>query len=113
MLEGTYREDRHGPRPTSPAASPPMRAERDSDGATFLPYVDMEYVPKLLVSAESLAKLFDVSRSTVRQWARNGDMPMPHKIGGAARWDADKIRDWIRAGCPDRNGETNGTDQET
>ena len=111
MLEGTYRADRHGPRPSRPSASPPMCAERDSDGATFFPHVDLEYVPKLLVSAESLAKLFDVSRSTVRQWAKTGDMPQPHKIGGASRWDADEVRDWIREGCPDKDGETNGTQQ--
>jgi len=109
MLEGTYREDRHGPRPRTSTASTPMRAERESDGETFYPYVDLEYVPKLLVSAESLAKLLDVTRSTVRLWAKNGDMPQPHKIGGSSRWDADEIRDWIRAGCPDRDGETNGT----
>ncbi len=65
----------------------------------------------MLVSAESLSKLFDVTRGTIRLWAKNGDMPSPHKISGTSRWDADEIRDWIRAGCPERDGETNETEQ--
>lgn len=78
---------------------------------TLYPYLDAKHLPKLLIDAKSLSLLFDVNRATVRRWARNGDMPKPHTIAGSVRWDADQIREWIRKGCPDRDGETNGMGQ--
>ncbi len=106
ILEGTYRADRHGPKLDMRSETAPRSDHSEREQQFLYPYLDLTYLPKLLVDAQSLALLFDVSRTTVRRWARNGDMPKPHTIAGTVRWDADEVREWIRLGCPDRNGET-------
>lgn len=111
VLDGTYRADRHGPMPEVRNETPPKRVLSKREEQTLYPYLDATHLPKLLISADALSKLFDVKRATVRRWARNGDMPKPHTIGGSVRWDAHEIREWIYSGCPDRDGETNGTEQ--
>jgi len=62
--------------------------------------LDFDYDRKMLVGAESLAWCFECDASTIRRWARTGIMPKPLKVGGRTLWDAERIREWIRDGCP-------------
>ena len=57
---------------------------------------------KLLISAAELGKLLGVNKSTVWSWHSSGRVPQPVRIGGATRWRAEEIRQWIDAGCPAR-----------
>ena len=66
----------------------------------FRPGIDVEFLPKMLVSAHSLARLFDCDISTIRRWARTGAMPKPLRVGGRRLWQADVIRKWCDDGCP-------------
>jgi excisionase family DNA binding protein len=60
--------------------------------------------PSRLLSVESVAELLDVSKRHVYRLSDAGRMPRPIKLGGAVRWDAAAIADWIAAGCPQTQG---------
>jgi hypothetical protein len=62
--------------------------------------LDFDQTRKLLVGVDSLAWCFDCDPSTIRRWAKSGAMPKPLKVGGRTLWDAERIRVWIRDGCP-------------
>ena len=55
---------------------------------------------QLLLSAESLAELLDVSKRTLWRLRSAGRLPKPVRIGGSVRWRADEVRRWIASGCP-------------
>ena len=59
-------------------------------------------VASWLFTADELAGVLNVSRSTVYRYEEEGKLPAPVRLGGAVRWRAAEIRDWIRAGCPPR-----------
>jgi hypothetical protein len=65
-------------------------------------YIGLDYDPagKMLAGAGSLAKCFECDPATIRRWAREGVMPKPLKVGGRTLWDVERIRQWIREGCP-------------
>jgi prophage regulatory protein len=47
------------------------------------------------LSDKSLAKRYDVTRSTVWRWAQAGRLPSPVKLSpGCSRWRASDIADW-------------------
>lgn len=78
--------------------------ERIAEGV--YPGLDFDaFDQRLLVSADSLAFCLDTDRSTIRRWAKKGTMPAPLKVGGRVLWDAETIREWIRAGCPIASGD--------
>ena len=54
----------------------------------------------MLLSAENLAKMLDVSVRTLWRLRSSGKLPRPVKIGGSVRWRADEVREWIAEGCP-------------
>lgn len=56
----------------------------------------------LLYSARDLAAVLRLGLRTIRTMDAGGRLPVPLRIGGAVRWRADEIADWIRAGAPDR-----------
>jgi len=59
-----------------------------------------EFDQGLLMSAEKLALLLDVSVRTLWRLRSAGKLPRPVKIGGCVRWRLAEIRAWIAAGCP-------------
>jgi predicted DNA-binding transcriptional regulator AlpA len=58
--------------------------------------------PLLLPRAEAAHICGGLSKAT---WARlnsAGKIPRPVRLGGRVLWRLEELRDWVRAGCPDR-----------
>ena len=54
----------------------------------------------MLVSAEKLAELLDISIRTLWRLRAAGKLPVPVRLGGSVRWRVHEISDWIEKGCP-------------
>lgn len=54
----------------------------------------------LLISADDLARLLQVSTRTLWRLRSSGKLLEPIKIGGNTRWRLDEVRQWIADGCP-------------
>jgi excisionase family DNA binding protein len=54
----------------------------------------------LLINAEELARLINVSKRTLWRLRSAGDLPAPVRLGSTVRWRLDEIRAWIGQGCP-------------
>ena len=59
-------------------------------------------LPPLLVGANGVARMLDCGLRTIRSMDSAGKLPMPIRLGGRVLWSVDELKDWIRAGCPDR-----------
>ena len=57
----------------------------------------------LLIGPKILAELLSVSRTTIYEMRRAGELPDPVAVAGV-KWSRSEIADWIAAGCP--NGST-------
>lgn len=57
-------------------------------------------VKPVLIDAEALARMMDVSERTLWRWVSRGELPQPLRIGGSTRWRLAEINDWIERGCP-------------
>jgi len=56
----------------------------------------------MLVSAEKLAELLDISTRTLWRLRAAGKLPAPVRLGGSVRWRIDEVLAWIEKGCPDQ-----------
>ncbi len=54
----------------------------------------------LLLSADRVAELLDISTRTLWRLRATGQLPAPVRIGGSVRWRMDVVQAWITAGCP-------------
>jgi prophage regulatory protein len=54
----------------------------------------------LLLSAERLAELLQVSKRTLWRLRSSGRLPEPVVLGSSVRWRAAEIESWVLAGCP-------------
>lgn len=54
----------------------------------------------LLLTAERMAKLLDISKRTLWRLRSAGKLPRPVALGGSVRWKAEEVRRWIDGGCP-------------
>ena len=52
-----------------------------------------------LLTANDLARLFQVDRKTIRRWKDEGRLPEPVQIGGVVRWHAGELDAWLRGGA--------------
>jgi excisionase family DNA binding protein len=50
-----------------------------------------------LPTARAVAELLDVAPATVLAWARRGELPAIRLPGGAVRFDADALDEWLAA----------------
>ena len=57
----------------------------------------------LLIDTRQTAQLLNVSHRTVWSMQRDGKMPKPIRIGRAVRWGYEEIKQWVNAGCPQRD----------
>jgi predicted DNA-binding transcriptional regulator AlpA len=57
---------------------------------------------KLLISANELAKMLDVSSRTVWRMNATEMLPQPVKLNRSVRWVLSEVADWIEQGCPTR-----------
>jgi excisionase family DNA binding protein len=54
----------------------------------------------LLLSAERVAELLDISIRTLWRLRAAGKLPAPIHLGGSVRWRTRDIEAWIASGCP-------------
>lgn len=54
----------------------------------------------ILISAEELARLMQVSERTLWRLLSAGKVPQPVRIGRSTRWRYAEVREWIERGCP-------------
>jgi excisionase family DNA binding protein len=54
----------------------------------------------LLIPADQLAALIQVSTRTLWRLLSAGRLPKPVRIGGSVRWRMDQVKQWIESGCP-------------
>lgn len=59
-----------------------------------------ELASKLLVSAEELATILDVSQRTIWRLLSARQIPSPVRFGGTVRWRLSEVNAWIEQGCP-------------
>jgi excisionase family DNA binding protein len=59
----------------------------------------------LLIPAEQLAGLLNLSTRTVWRMLSAGQIPKPVRIGASVRWRLDQVREWINDGCPAGNNQ--------
>jgi len=64
-------------------------------------YLDMP--EPLLVTAQEVARLLNVSTRSLWRMRSAGDIPSPIKLGSAVRWRLDEVKAWIANGCPKPN----------
>jgi prophage regulatory protein len=55
-----------------------------------------------LINAKTLGQLLALSKRQVFRLNSCGKIPAPIRIGGAVRWSAAEISDWLAAGAVDR-----------
>lgn len=56
--------------------------------------------PALLVTAEDVAGLLDISTRTLWRLVSAGKIVPPLKLGGSTRWRRADIEAWVASGCP-------------
>ena len=57
----------------------------------------------LALPAKDAAKLLGISRAQFWKLHASGKIPLPVYLGSKApRWRAEELREWLAAGCPDR-----------
>jgi len=59
-------------------------------------------IEPLAVGAQQLGRLLGLSKRTIHRRDSSGHLPRPVRIGRAKRYLVDEIREWLRAGSPDR-----------
>ena len=58
-------------------------------------------IEKTMLSAKSVAELFDTSERTIWRWVSSGKIIAPMRIAeGTTRWRTKDLHEWIEAGCP-------------
>ena len=58
---------------------------------------------RLALSAKDAAILLGISRAQVWKLHAAGKIPLPVRLGTRApRWRVEELREWLAAGCPDR-----------
>jgi prophage regulatory protein len=58
----------------------------------------------MLVNAEEVARMLDVSERTLWRLVSAGKVPTPVRIGRSTRWRLAEVRQWIEGGCPPEAG---------
>lgn len=54
----------------------------------------------VLIDAEGLARMMDVSERTLWRLLSGGKVPRPVRIGRNTRWRLAEVTEWIAKGCP-------------
>jgi len=61
----------------------------------------------LLISAEQLAEMLQISTRTLWRLLSSGKLLTPVHIGGSTRWRLEQVRLWIEEGCPPPTSSNN------
>ena len=54
----------------------------------------------LLIGAEEVAEMLNVSERTLWRLLSAGKLPQPVRIGRNTRWRAAEVREWVERECP-------------
>ena len=57
----------------------------------------------ILLNTRQVAKLLNLSPTTIWAMEKSGGMPKAARIGRAVRWRFDALKDWVIAGCPNQH----------
>jgi predicted DNA-binding transcriptional regulator AlpA len=57
----------------------------------------------LLISAEKLAQMLDISVRSLWRLRAGGKIPAPVRLGGSVRWRTHEVQVWIDSGCPEQS----------
>ena len=57
----------------------------------------------LLINAEEVARMMDVSERTLWRLVSAGKVPTPVRIGRSTRWRLAEVRQWIEGGCQEKH----------
>lgn len=60
----------------------------------------MTFDDALLLTADRVAELLQISRRSVWRLLSSGKLLRPLRLGGNVRWRAGELKRWIEAGCP-------------
>ncbi len=61
----------------------------------------MDTDPKpVLINAEELARIMDISERTLWRLLSGGKVPQPVRSGRNTRWRLAEVEEWIARGCP-------------
>lgn len=52
-----------------------------------------------LISADTFAKMLEISKRTLQRLQSKGELPRPIRLGGSVRWRLDTVNEWIENGC--------------
>ena len=70
--------------------------------------VTAQSVEPLLMTADQVAALLQISARTVWRLRSSGKLPRPVEVGGSVRWNCEQMRKWIAEGCPVEQSRNNG-----
>jgi len=56
-----------------------------------------------LIDMNTVAEQLHCSRRHVERLLASERLPTPVRVGRLVRWRADEVREWIAAGCPNRD----------
>jgi predicted DNA-binding transcriptional regulator AlpA len=55
-----------------------------------------------MTDARGVGRMLHIGYRTARGYDASGKLPKPIRLGGKVLWSIDELRNWIKAGCPDR-----------
>lgn len=56
----------------------------------------------LVISAEQLAELLEISERTLWRLVSSGKLLKPVRFGGNTRWRFSEVMQWLDEGCPEQ-----------
>ena len=65
-----------------------------------LGHADRTEAGPLLITAEEVARMMNISRRTLWRLLSAGRFPQPVRFGGNTRWRVAEVLRWIEDGCP-------------
>jgi prophage regulatory protein len=68
----------------------------------------VENIEPLLITADQVAVLLQISARTVWRLRSSGKLPKPVEVGGSVRWNGEQMRKWVEEGCPVEQSRQNG-----
>lgn len=66
-------------------------------------------VDPVLLTAAQVAAVLQISTRTLWRLLSGRKVPEPVRLGGAVRWRAEDIKNWIAAGCPQTSARENAS----
>ena len=67
----------------------------------------MERELKVLLTADELAELLQISPRSIWRLLSKGELLPPIRFGGTTRWRVQDVEEWIELGCPASSGFNN------